>query len=304
MVGRTLLLKLADSPRVERLVRRNGMSAALVRRFVAGETLEQTTEAVRALNAQGLAATLDYLGENVHSADQAAESTERVCQTLRHIERHALRSGVSVKLTQLGLDISDELCERNTRRIIETAAEVGRFVRIDMEGSPYTQRTLDLFYRVLPDYSNTGIVVQSYLRRTKDDLERLIEAGISVRLVKGAYSEPADIAFPSKRDVDAAYVQQMKRLLDDGRQPAIATHDERIISATRAYAQERVRPSDQYEFQMLYGIRRDLQTGLARSGYRVRVYTPFGSEWYGYTMRRLAERPANVWFVLKNLLRR
>lgn len=304
MLGRTLLLKLADSPRVERLVRRNGMSAALVRRFVAGETLEQTTEAVRALNAQGLTATLDYLGENVHSAEQAAECVERVCETLRHIQRYALRSGVSVKLTQLGLDISDDLCERNTRLIIETAAEMGRFVRIDMEGSPYTQRTLDLFYRVLPDYSNTGIVVQSYLRRTKEDLERLIEAGASVRLVKGAYSEPADIAFPSKRDVDAAYVEQMKRLLDDGRQPAIATHDERIICATRAYAQERARSSDQYEFQMLYGIRRDLQVGLARSGYRVRVYTPFGSEWYGYTMRRLAERPANVWFVLKNLLRR
>jgi len=304
VVGRTLLLKLADSPRIERAVKRNGMSAVLVRRFVAGETLEQTANAVRALNAQGLAATLDYLGENVHSADQAAECVDRVCGMLRFIGEHSLRSGVSIKLTQLGLDLSDELCERNTRQILDVAAEIGRFVRIDMEGSPYTQRTLDLFDRLLPDYRNTGIVVQSYLRRTHADVERLVRAGASVRLVKGAYREPADIAFPSKSDVDAAYVEQMKRLLDAGCQPAIATHDERIVEAGKAQAKSSARAADTYEFQMLYGIRRDLQVSLVRDGYRVRIYTPFGSEWYGYTMRRLAERPANMWFVLKNLLRR
>jgi proline dehydrogenase len=303
VLGRAVLLKLADSPRVERVVRRNKMSAALVRRFVAGETLEQTAQAVRALNAQGLSATLDYLGENVHSSEQAAECADRVCDTLRFIGRESLRSGVSVKLTQLGLDISDEICERHTRRIVDLAADLKRFVRIDMEGSPYTQRTLDLFCRLLPDHPNVGIVVQSYLRRTDADLERLIDLGASVRLVKGAYQEPPEIAYPSKRDVDAAYLAQMKRLLDRGRQPAIATHDERIVQATRAYARERNRSVDEFEFQMLFGIRRDLQNALVHAGYRVRIYTPFGSEWYGYTMRRLAERPANLWFVMKNLLR-
>ncbi len=304
MLGRTLLLKLADSPGVERLVRRNGMSAILVRRFVAGETLEQTADAVRALNAQGLTATLDYLGENVSSAEQAAECVERVCSMLRFIDRESLRSGVSVKLTQLGLDLADELCERSVRQILDLAAEVGRFVRLDMEGSPYTQRTLDLFDRVHADYPRVGIVVQSYLRRTQADIDRLVASGASVRLVKGAYREPADIAYPSKGDVDAAYVEGMKRLLDGEPYPAIATHDERIIGECKAYAAQVGRPPDTYEFQMLYGIRRDLQVSLVRAGYRMRVYTPYGSEWYGYTMRRLAERPANLWFVVKNLLRR
>lgn len=304
MFGRALLLRMANSPTIERFVKRNGMSAGIVRRFVAGETMEETVEAVRALKRRGIAASLDYLGEHVRSDEEAAASADYYRRLLRFIHENALHANVSLKLTQLGLDLSDERAQENLRHILEEASRFQQFVRIDMEGSAYTERTLNLFYRLWPDYKNVGVVIQAYLYRSAADVERLIEVGARVRLCKGAYSEPKEIAFPRKRDVDANFLALMRRLLKDGNYPAIATHDAAILRATKQFALAEGIAPDRYEFQMLFGVRRDLQDSLAAEGYRMRVYIPFGTQWYGYLIRRLAERPANLWFVLKNLFRR
>jgi proline dehydrogenase len=280
------------------------MSAGFARRFIAGESMEETVAPVRALNGRGITASLDYLGENVTRAEQAAESVTYYHRLLRFIADNRLDANISLKLTQLGFDIDPALAEANMRDILADAATYEQFVRIDMEGSAYTQRTLDLFHALWPDFRNTGVVIQSYLYRSEKDVEKLIEIGARVRLCKGAYSEPREVAFQDKSDVDANYLRLMRRLLKDGNYPAIATHDELMIEGTESYAKEQGIGPDRFEFQMLYGIRRDRQESLVRDGYRMRVYVPFGTQWYGYMMRRLAERPANLWFVMKNLLRR
>jgi proline dehydrogenase len=304
LLTRAILLRLADSPRIESFVKRNGMSAGFARRFIAGETMEETVEPVRDLNRRGMTVTLDYLGENVRAAEEATQSVEYYRRLFSFISDNRLDANVSLKLTQLGLDIDAELAFGHMRAILDAASRYDQFVRIDMEGSPYTQRTLDLFERLWAEYKNVGTVIQSYLYRSRADVERMIELGARVRLVKGAYNEPKEIAHPHKADVDASYLELMVMLLSHGNYPAIATHDSAIIEATKKFAAERAIAPRSYEFQMLYGIRRDLQAKLVTQGYGMRVYVPFGTQWYGYMMRRLAERPANLWFVLKNLIRR
>ena len=305
MLARSVLLHLADNKQVETLVRRNGWSSRVARRFVAGETIEEAMPPVAELNAKGITASLDLLGESVRNEAQVTATLDTYVRLFQVIRERSLGANVSVKLTALGLDIDEELCLGNVTRLLE-AAGPDQFVRIDMESSAYTQRTLDLFERLWTGprgFRNVGVVIQSYLRRSADDVERLIELGARVRLCKGAYKEPETVAFPDKADVDSSYVRLMQRLLRDGVYPGIATHDEAMIRATRSYAADTKITPDRYEFQMLYGIRRDLQVSLVKEGYRMRVYTPFGTYWYPYLMRRLAERPANMIFVLKNMLR-
>jgi proline dehydrogenase len=301
---RGLLLRMANSPAVERFVKRNGMSAGFARRFIAGETMEETVAPVRALNERGITASLDYLGENVSRPEEAEQSVAYYLRLLGFIDEHGLNANISLKLTQLGLDLSEEIACANMSRILEEAQRFSQFVRIDMEGSDYTQRTLDLFYCLWSRYQCVGVVIQSYLYRSEADVEKLIETGARVRLVKGAYQEPKEIAYPLKKDVDANFHKLMETLLSRGAYPAIATHDETLIRATKEFARDQGIGPDKYEFQMLYGIRRDLQHALVQDGYRMRVYIPFGTQWYPYMMRRLAERPANLWFVLRNSLRR
>ena len=305
MLAKSLLLQLANSKKLESFVRGNRWSARAARRFVAGETIEEAIPAVAALNAQGISASLDLLGESVHSQEQVAETLDTYLRVFQAIRENGLNCNVSLKLTALGLDIDEEICYRNMVRLL-SAAGPDQFVRIDMESSDYTQRTLDLFTRLWegPEkFRNVGVVIQSYLRRSADDVERLIEMGARVRLCKGAYNEPDTVAFPDKAEVDANYVRLMRRLLSDGLYSGIATHDEQMIAATLDWASQQNIGIDRYEFQMLYGIRRDLQINFAETGHRIRVYTPFGSYWYPYLMRRLAERPANMLFVLKNMLK-
>lgn len=304
VIGRTLILKLADSPRVQRFVRNNRATTSIVRRFVAGDTIEEAMPALLALNQRGMTIALDYLGENVTRAEEAAEFVAYYRRLLGIMDASRLDGYVSLKLTQLGMDISEELVYANMVSILEEADRYQRFIRIDMEGSAYTAKTLDIFCRLRSNFSNVGIVIQSYLHRSARDVEMLIESGAPVRLVKGAYKEPKEIAFQRKRDVDRNFIALMQMLLTRGNDPAIATHDAAIIRAAKQFAREKGIDPSRFEFQMLYGIRRDLQDRLAHEGYRMRVYTPFGTQWYGYLMRRLAERPANLWFVMKNLLRR
>jgi proline dehydrogenase len=295
---------MANSPKIESFVKRNGMSSGFAKRFIAGETMEETIEPVRVLNANGMTVTFDYLGENVTRPEEAEESVAYYKRLFRFIADNNLDRNVSLKLTQLGLDINSDLAYSHMKTILGEAAQYDQFVRIDMEGSPYTEATLEIFFKLWADYKNVGTVIQSYLYRSADDIEKLVEAGARVRLVKGAYNEPKEVAFSQKGEVDANYVKLMQVLLKRGNYPAIATHDELIIKSTRGFAKEEKVDNVSYEFQMLYGIRRDLQKSLVSDGYRMRVYVPFGTQWYGYMMRRLAERPANLWFVAKNLLRR
>jgi proline dehydrogenase len=299
------LLWLSEQPRISRFVRRNRLAGKLAARFVAGETVDSALAALDDLKAAHISASLDLLGESVARPDEARAARDTYLQLLDRIHTASADANVSVKLTQMGLDIDQRLCVDNLRAILQRAKQYGSFVRIDMEGSAYTERTLDLFTRTLyPEFGNTtGVVLQSYLRRTAADVEAMILLGTRVRLCKGAYKEPAMIAFPEKRDVDANYIACLERLLDRGNYPAIATHDERILTHAKAYARGRGIDPSRFEFQMLYGVRRDLQQELRRAGYRVRVYVPFGSHWYPYLMRRLAERPANIGFILGNVLR-
>jgi proline dehydrogenase len=272
-------------------------------RFVAGETLEGAIEAVRSINGRGMTATLDHLGENISNPAEAQEAADACCRSLDAIHEGGLQCSLSVKLTQLGLDIGRECAAENLVRVLEHAQQSNTFVRIDMEGSEYVDRTLSLFGEVRERFDNVGTVIQSYLYRSERDVRRLVESGASIRLVKGAYLEPETVAYPRKVDVDANYVRLMRVLLDAGHYPAIATHDPAMIDATRRYAAAQDIDSSAFEFQMLYGIRRDLQEVLVASGYRMRIYVPYGTQWYPYFMRRLAERPANVMFVLGNIAR-
>lgn len=303
MVLRYVFLTLSRNRRMERIVRRSRVSRGLVQRFIAGEALTDATRVVRMLNSRGMMATLDYLGENTTSLEDATNAAQRCVEVIEEIQRERLDANLSLKLTQLGLDISTDVALRNLTTVIEAADAAGQFVRIDMESSRHVEPTLEVFRAVWTQHKNVGLVFQAYLYRTENDVEQAIRDGVRVRLVKGAYDEPATVAYRRKRDVDASFRRLAERLLKDGNYPAIATHDERLIEHTKQVCQQEGIGPERFEFQMLYGIRRDLQDALVRQGYRMRIYTPFGTEWYGYTMRRLAERPANVWFVLKNLFR-
>ena len=295
---------LARSATLKRLASQYGMTpSGFARRFIAGETVHEAIGAARTLQGRGLHVTLDYLGESVSTLKAATAASREYVQLIETIVASGIERNISLKLTQLGLTIDKATCVDNLRRIIEPASRHEFFVRIDMESSEFTQLTLDVFETVWNlEFRNIGIALQSSLRRTEQDIRRMNELGARVRLVKGAYKEPASVAFQQKADVDAAYLRQMRLLLDHGVYPAIATHDEDIITETRSYATERNIGSDCFEFQMLYGIRRDLQTSLVAAGCRMRVYIPFGKEWFPYFMRRLGERPANVGFVLRALL--
>ena len=275
-------------------------------RFIAGMTLEEVLNAAQALNQHGIAATLDSLGENVSTPEEAERSAAIYHRLLDAIGERKLQSNVSVKLTQMGMDLDPGLAETIVSRLVAHGRTVDSFVRVDMEGTPYTQATLDLVRRIhaLPgNEKRVGVVIQAYLRRSEADIRQLMREGIRVRLCKGAYQEPAELAFPAKAEVDGNFVELMKLLLSSGIFHGIATHDEAMIDATRRFAREQNIDRSAFEFQMLYGIRRDLQKTLVEEGYRVRVYVPFGTEWYPYFMRRLAERPANVLFLAKNFFK-
>jgi proline dehydrogenase len=302
---RSALLYLSNQPRVFKFVRNNKLAKHFARRFVAGETLDDALAAVRSLNARGISCSLDLLGESVTNEHEARGTRDAYLQILDRIHESRLNTNVSVKLTAMGLDISEELCISHMHDVLGRAQQYGNFARIDMESSAYTERTLSIFEeRLYPSYkANVGIVLQSYLYRTFADVERANEIGARVRICKGAYKEPASVAFAEKKDVDANYVKCAHLLLREGNYPGIATHDPRMIAAVRHYAKEQGIPSDRYEFQMLYGVRRDLQEQLVRDGHRMRVYIPFGTDWYPYLMRRLAERPANVAFITGNVVR-
>lgn len=302
---RASLLWLSEQQSVFNFVRRNGLARKFAARFVAGETIEEAVQAASALEARGIRASLDLLGESV---TQAAAAEAAAAQYVRMVDAMAAAHdevNVSVKLTQMGLDIDEDLCFRNMTQILERAAAHGGFVRLDMEGSAHTQRTLDFFsQRIHPKFpANCGVVIQSCLRRSDADIQRLIDMRARVRLCKGAYLEPATVAYPEKSDVDKAYIRLMERLLEHGNYPGLATHDEAIIAHARKFTKRNGIAADRYEFQMLYGVRRDLQDQLVQSGYRMRVYIPFGTQWYPYLMRRLAERPANIAFILGNVVK-
>ena len=305
---RSFFLALSRSEWLQGLATGFGPARTMVRRFVAGETLQEAILAVQALNGEGLRATLDHLGENVASEIQAGAAAAEILDLVEAIEDSGIHSGVSVKLTQLGLDQSPALAAEHLERIVTRAAQAQRFVRIDMESYDYVQPTLDLFEDLWTRHKNVGVVIQSYLYRSAEDVARLVELGASVRLVKGAYDEPPEVAYPDKADTDANFVRLMEQLfsqtaLANGVFPAIATHDTTLIDWVQQHTRQHSIPPDRFEFQMLYGIRPGLQHQLAGSGYRVRAYVPYGEQWYPYFMRRLAERPANVWFLLQNLLK-
>jgi proline dehydrogenase len=302
---RKTLLYLSERRKLHSFAVKNPLARRFASRFVAGETLDTAVAAVRELNGRGISASLDVLGESVTSVEEARASAAMVARTQERIAAERLDCNVSVKLTQMGLDLDAALCIENMRRILERGRDLGMFVRIDMESSAHTQRTLDLFERdFLPAHGDrVGIVLQSYLRRTAADVERLIGVRARVRLCKGAYDEPAAVAFPAKADVDRNYAALTERLLEHGNYPAVATHDPALISHTRRFAGSKGIAPSRFEFQMLYGVRRDLQEELRRAGFRVRVYVPFGTHWYPYFMRRMAERPANIAFILGNIVK-
>lgn len=301
-VMRRVVLGVADVPVVKRVFERNRAARALVDRFVAGETLAAALVPTRELAGQGITATLDQLGENVATEAEATQAVQGYIEILRRTHEAGLEPNISVKLTMLGLDLGDDVARRCMEPILAVAREVGGFVRIDMEGSAYTSRTMAIFGELHDHYPDeVGIVIQSYLRRAAADVEAMIQRGARVRLVKGAYAEPEAVAFQSRREIDGNFVRLMKRLLLGGRYPAIATHDPKLIDATIAFARARSVAPDRFEFQMLYGVRRAEQRRLRQEGYRMRVYVPFGTAWYPYFTRRIAERPANAVFVLRQV---
>ena len=304
---RAFFVWLSESRALRAVAERSPIGQRTSSRFVAGTTVEDAMAATRAMNDLGLTVSIDNLGENVTSPDEARQSAALYHKLLDEITARGLKANVSLKLTHMGLDVDEKLAHENVCSLVAHAARCHNFVRVDMEGSPYTQRTLDFvheLHRVRGHEDSVGAVVQSYMRRSQRDVEELLAERIRIRLCKGAYKEPPDLAFQKKSEVDSNYVALMKVLLKSGVYHGVATHDEKIIEATKAFARAEKIPSDAFEFQMLHGIRRDLQQKLARDGWRMRVYIPFGTEWYHYLMRRLGERPANVFFIAKNLLRR
>ncbi len=305
---RKALLFMSSSPRLGRWISGSRLAWRAAGRFVAGERIEDAVRVLKALGEQGMRASLDHLGENVSRLEEARQAADAYLEAIAAIRREGLRSGVSLKLTALGMDLGDEVAEAQLRRILAAAAEAEPvpFVRIDMEGSAYTERTLAIFQRVRADYPRVGVVIQAYLFRSAGDIERLIAQGSGPRLCKGAYLEPPEIAWPAKADVDASYRRLSERLLAPealtaGLYPALATHDPVIIDHVKQWVRARGISPDAFEFQMLHGVRRDLQQALVRDGYRVRVYVPYGKQWYPYFMRRLAERPENLTFILRSL---
>jgi proline dehydrogenase len=296
---------LSSSRTLKALASRYGMSGpgAFARRFIAGETVDDAIAVARNLQSGGLLCTLDYLGESVNSLAAAETATRAYLHLIEAVDRAEVERNLSLKLTQLGLDVDRAICVDNLRKILTAAERCGCFVRVDMESSLHTDATLDIFETIWRlGHRNAGAVLQSCLYRSEKDFERVNRLGARIRLVKGAYREPKSVAYQLKSDVDAAYLRLAKRLLTEGAYPAIATHDEGILEEIKRFARERTIRPDGYEFQMLYGIRRDLQSALRDEGHRMRVYVPFGREWYPYFMRRLGERPANVAFVLRSLV--
>ncbi|MCW5935883.1 MAG: proline dehydrogenase family protein [Fimbriimonadaceae bacterium] len=306
MLFRTLILRASALPFVKAFMTRSPLVRPVVRRFIAGETVEQAIQVGDGLAASCFNVSLDLLGENVASVTEAERERDAYVDLVRRIGQspHVEKINVSIKLTALGLDQGDEIAEKHYREIVAEAAKFGMFVRADMEASAYTERTVAMVARVFADLKNTGTVLQSMLHRTLDDARTMIALGARVRIVKGAYLEPATVAYQDKATVDAKYVEVAKMLLSEGNYPAIATHDERIIGELKAFVREKGIDPAKFEWQMLYGIRRDLQDRLREEGYNVRVYVPFGSAWYPYFSRRLAERPANLAFIAKSLVRR
>lgn len=303
MLTRSALLYLARQEKLKDFAARFSLFRKVTSRFIAGENIDEAVAAIRELNAQGCSASFDHLNESVSSVAETEGEVSEYLNVLSRIDESGINSNVSIKLTQFGLEIDPELAYRNARRVVEDAARRGNFVRVDMESSEVTQLTIDIFKRLRAEFglNDVGIVLQSYLRRTFEDAQDLLKIPARIRICKGAYNEPPEVAFPDKKDVDENYIRVMKLLLSSGIYHGIATHDPNMINATIRYAREEGIGKDAFEFQMLYGIRRDLQEQLGRDGYNMRVYVPYGKHWYPYFMRRLAERPANIWFVMKNL---
>lgn len=300
MVIKDTLLYLAQNQRLRDFVVQNKITRTASRRFVAGEVLEDAVHATRALNERGIQVALDLLGENVALKEEAAEATQAYMNAIELIGRTQIDANISIKLTALGLDISPDLCEQNLLTILECGRQHNVFVCIDMEASDYTEQTVAMTKLASEQYKQVGTVIQSYLYRSHDDINQLVDQGVRVRLVKGAYKEPQSVAYQEKADVDKNYLQLMQILLARGNFPAIASHDEAIIDAACKFVRDHGISKSSFEFQMLYGIRRDLQEKLVKQGYNMRVYVPYGSHWYPYLMRRMAERPANLMFVVTN----
>lgn len=303
MLLRHLLLFLAARKGLRRWMETSPLAGRLTARFIAGETLDEALKVCQSLDQHCALLTLDRLGENVTSLEDAAASRDGYLEAMRRVGELGLPASVSIKLTQFGMDVSEEICRLNVTRLVEAASRYGNWIEIDMESSDYVDRTLRLVVDLHRSYANIRGVVQAYLRRSATDVEALCREGVPVRLCKGAYREPEAIAYQKKREVDSSYVRLMKTLLERGVYPGIATHDAVIIAETKRFASERGIPAGRWEFQMLYGIRRDLEQSLIQEGYRLRLYVPYGESWFPYFMRRLAERPANLMFLLRNLLR-
>ncbi|MFB6362963.1 proline dehydrogenase family protein [Paenibacillus elgii] len=299
---RNMFQAIGKNRSANQLAKRYGLRFGAAR-FVAGETIVQSIEVVRKLNQSGRVVTLDHLGEFISTEAEAMESTEMCLRTLDAIAESGVQSNLSLKMTSLGLDIDKELCMSNMRKILDKAREYGNFVRIDMEDYAHCQVSLDIYRELRQTYDNVGIVIQAYLFRTEQDIQDLNELQANLRLVKGAYKESPKVAFPEKKDVDENYKKIIKMHLLNGNYTAVASHDENMIEFTKQLVKEHGIPNDRFEFQMLYGICEELQNRLVSEGYKVRVYVPYGIDWFGYFMRRLAERPANVWFVLKNMFK-
>jgi len=303
---RAFFIALSESKSIRSIAEKSSFGQKVSKRFVAGMTIDDLIQATEAMNRAGVHVTVDNLGENVTNREEALESKRLYHQLFDEIERRKLDANVSVKLTHMGLDVDEKLARDNVSELLDHAIRINSFIRVDMEGSPYTQKTLDFVreqHRRPGASGHIGTVLQTYLFRTEEDARVLCSEGIRIRLCKGAYKEPASIAFPSKSDVDANYIKVAKLLLKSGVFHGLATHDERIIDTIKAWVLAEGLPKSAFEFQMLHGVRRDLQEGLAREGWGVRCYIPFGTEWYPYFMRRLAERPANVIFLAKNYFR-
>jgi proline dehydrogenase len=305
-VLRALFISLSESRSLRAIAEKSSFGQRVSTRFVAGTQVEDVMRATAAVNRNGASVSLDNLGENVTNAEEARSSAQLYHQLLDEIAKRGLQANISLKLTHMGLDVDEKLAYETVSGLVAKAAALKSFVRVDMEGSPYTQRTLDFvreLHRVPANQGHVGTVIQSYLYRSEKDVQDLLADGIRIRLCKGAYKEPPEIAYQRKADVDANYVKLMKSLMTSGIYHGLATHDERIIKEAKAFADREKIARDSFEFQMLHGIRRDLQQQLVRDGWRMRVYIPFGTEWYPYFMRRLAERPANLFFILRNMFR-
>jgi proline dehydrogenase len=305
MLTRSALIYLSQKEGLKDFAARFRLFKKLTTRFVAGETIEEAVAAIREINREGCSASFDHLNESVANAAEAEGEVREYLRILDQIDQTKINSNISIKLTQFGLELDQELAYRNARTVVAEAARRGHFVRVDMESSAVTQVTIDIFKRLRAQFglNDVGIVLQSYLRRTYDDAVDLLKLPARIRICKGAYMEPPEVAFPDKQDTDKNYLRVMELLLKSGIYHGVATHDPKMIEGTLRFVKEEKIPRETFEFQMLYGVRRDLQRQLAREGFNMRVYVPYGKHWYPYFMRRLAERPANIWFVMKNLLK-